>query len=176
MSAVLDEIAERLPDALKADGFDDAIIGVAHRAGGMEVIAYDIEKCLKVLRDRDGMSHEEAQEFFDFNVVAAWMGDQTPVFIERMDNACPISVAAGAYSEVLDASKQKRFRFSHSYAYRYKWLAPQSLMDRGFSALHAVLTIPNMGSLGPSAVISPGEVWFESKQRFPYGTRLFVTY
>lgn len=177
MDTILDRMNEMNPEALKADGFDDALIGIAYRAGSGAVLAYSIAKCLKILETRDGMTPEGAQEFFDFNVVDAFMGEHTPVFIDVMDKPCPISVTVGAYSEVLDPSKQKRFKSGHSYAYRYKWLAPQSLMDQGFSALHAVITMePSYGFLAPSAIISPGEVWFESKQRIPYNTRLTIRY
>jgi hypothetical protein len=32
--------------------------------------------------NRDGMSWEEAQEFFDFNIKGAWVGPNTPVFVQ----------------------------------------------------------------------------------------------
>ena len=28
------------------------------------------------------MSHEEAIEYFDFNIVGAWVGDETPIFVQ----------------------------------------------------------------------------------------------
>lgn len=68
---------------LLADGFEDAFIGVARRFGWSEDVAvYDLEKCLQILVDRDGMDREGADEFFEFNVLGAWVGDQTPVFIQ----------------------------------------------------------------------------------------------
>lgn len=75
-----DELAKNHPDMLFADGFDDALLGVSYRAGGMEVAAYDRTECINIL-ERQGMTWEEAEEYFEFNVVAAWVGDQTPVFI-----------------------------------------------------------------------------------------------
>ena len=30
---------------------------------------------------RDGMSNDEAIEFFEFNIEGAWMGDTTPLFM-----------------------------------------------------------------------------------------------
>ena len=33
--------------------------------------------------DRDGMSYEDAIEFFDFNMIGAWVGEFTPIFIRR---------------------------------------------------------------------------------------------
>jgi len=37
---------------------------------------------LKILVDRDGMSPEEALEFFEYNVIGAGMGERTPVFVD----------------------------------------------------------------------------------------------
>ena len=33
------------------------------------------------MEKRDGMTQEEALEFFEFNVVGAWVGEQTPIFV-----------------------------------------------------------------------------------------------
>lgn len=66
---------------LKADGFDDAIIGVAEHGPGSPIIAYDFDKCVEILVERDGMEHDEAVEYMDFNVTGSWVGDQTPVFV-----------------------------------------------------------------------------------------------
>src|SRR6056300_363410 len=55
---------------LKADGFDDCIIGFAEVWDGnkrFHRIVYDALKMVEVLMDRDGMSHEEAIEYFEFN-------------------------------------------------------------------------------------------------------------
>ncbi len=68
---------------LKADGFDEAMIGVGIRCGQPDIIAYDVNKCIKILMDQ-GMTDEEAMEFFEFNVVGAWVGEQTPIFVREM--------------------------------------------------------------------------------------------
>lgn len=68
---------------LTADGFDDAIMGVTYDMQVSEHrIVYSVCKCLNVLMERDGMSHEEAQEYFDFNVSGAHVGSQTPVWVD----------------------------------------------------------------------------------------------
>lgn len=66
------------------DGLDEAIIGTAERFNMSSVVAYDVEKILGIYMKRDGMSHEEAQEFFDFNVIGGWNGEETPVFIRKI--------------------------------------------------------------------------------------------
>jgi len=69
---------------LLADGFEDAFIGAAMRFGWAEPVAlYDYEKCIDILVTRDGMDRGEAEEFFDFNVIGAWVGDQTPIYVTR---------------------------------------------------------------------------------------------
>jgi hypothetical protein len=64
---------------LFADGFDDAIIGVAERSGMEPVVAYDVNKIIEILA-RD-MSEDEAVEYFEFNILGAYMGERTPVFV-----------------------------------------------------------------------------------------------
>ena len=75
------EIEERYVDEkmLFADGFDEAIIGVAH-IHSKKIVAYDTNKCIKILMKN--MTHEEAMEYFDFNVVGSYVGEYTPAFIE----------------------------------------------------------------------------------------------
>jgi hypothetical protein len=82
----LELIEEYNPEALKADGFDDAILGIASRCGQNDIIAYDVNKIIQTLMERDGMDYEEAQEFFEFNIVGAYMGENTPVFITKPED------------------------------------------------------------------------------------------
>lgn len=67
-------------DLLFADGFDEALIGVATRCGMDLVALYDIEKCVDILVGRDKMTHEEALEYFEYNVLGSYVGDKTPIF------------------------------------------------------------------------------------------------
>ena len=66
---------------MKADDFDHCIIGTCRRAGQDDIIAYDIGKIYLDLCGQ-GMSLEEAVEYFEFNILGAWVGDQTPCFID----------------------------------------------------------------------------------------------
>lgn len=72
---------------LLADGFDAALIGTGERCGQPTLAVYDREKCIEILQGQ-GMSYDEAQEYFDFNVVGAWVGEQTPIFVDVGD-LCP---------------------------------------------------------------------------------------
>ena len=68
------KISEQYPELLIADGFDKAIIGVSTSFNKMSV-AYDTNKCIKILMSRDKMSREEAMEYFEYNVAGAYVGD-----------------------------------------------------------------------------------------------------
>jgi len=51
---------------LKADGFDDAVIGFCYQS---RRLIYSTKKCLNILID-DGMSYTDAVEYMSFNVLA----------------------------------------------------------------------------------------------------------
>jgi hypothetical protein len=73
-------LSEEYPDLLKADGLDEAIIGVVERMG-TQAICYDTEKVIEILM-RD-MTEDEAWEYFQYNIAGAWVGDHTPFFLTR---------------------------------------------------------------------------------------------
>ena len=79
----IDEITELNPEAMTADGFDEAILGMCIQFGSEPVVAYDFNKCVEIVMERDGMEREEAVDFINFNVVGAYIGLSTPVFIMR---------------------------------------------------------------------------------------------
>ena len=73
--------------------FEDAILGVAHRFGADPVIAYDYDEVISILEkqfdeltdyDDDYTAYETAVEWFEFNVIGAYMGESTPIYIERV--------------------------------------------------------------------------------------------
>jgi hypothetical protein len=82
--ALLDQIEyQELEEILLADGHDHAIIGLVDLDFGKRtVVAYSTRLIIEGLMNRDGMSWEEAQEFFDFNIKGAWVGPNTPVFVQ----------------------------------------------------------------------------------------------
>ena len=69
-----------MSETLIADGFDEAIIGIG-RQFNKQLVIYDEDKCIQILMERDGMTDEEAIEFFEFNVVGAYVGDHTPIYV-----------------------------------------------------------------------------------------------
>jgi len=77
----IEKVSEINPEALLADGFNDAIIGMCMQFGQLPVVAYDYDKCLKILQERDEMSRSDAVEYMEYNVIGAYMGLYSPVFI-----------------------------------------------------------------------------------------------
>jgi hypothetical protein len=68
-------------EILKADGFDEAFLGIGTQAGNA-IAVYDREKCIEIL-SRD-MTREQAVEYFAFNTECAYVGPATPMFLEAI--------------------------------------------------------------------------------------------
>lgn len=76
-------LAEENPNALLADGFETCLVGLGRRCGQPTLAVYDYQAGVQLLILRDGMTHEEAEEYLEFNVVGAWMGEHTPLWLCR---------------------------------------------------------------------------------------------
>jgi hypothetical protein len=74
-------LAELNPDALTADGLEAALVGYTVNHHHPIVAVYDIEKCIDVLVERDGMTPEEADEFLSFNTLGAYVGENGPLYV-----------------------------------------------------------------------------------------------
>jgi hypothetical protein len=77
---ILDKILEMFPDEhfIKADGFDDAVIGVETSSGRL---VYSIKKSIEILVQNDGMSYDDAADFFYYNVEGSYVGEKTPIWV-----------------------------------------------------------------------------------------------
>jgi len=78
----IEKIEEQFPDLeiLQADGFDRAIIGLEPLSGKL---IYDINKMVDILLE-DGLSETDAIEHLDFNVLNAYVGEKTPLYIHTI--------------------------------------------------------------------------------------------
>jgi hypothetical protein len=76
----LDEILEKYPEEsfLKADGFDDAVIGIEPDT---MVLVYSREKMIEILIGQD-LPYEDSIEYLEFNTWGAYVGEKTPLYIE----------------------------------------------------------------------------------------------
>lgn len=77
----LEEIIEMFPDEefLKADGFDNAIIGVEPNT--MKLV-YSRDKMVGILIEDEKMDEIDAIEYLEYNTWNAYVGEKTPIFIE----------------------------------------------------------------------------------------------
>ena len=73
---------EAIEGLMVMDGFDDCILGVCERFGFGPVVAYDYDKIIKKLIKKEGMTLEEAEEYYSFNQLGAWIGTLSPVFVK----------------------------------------------------------------------------------------------
>ena len=75
-------------EALLADGFEDAFLGMCEVFGRPPLATYDRDKCIEIIIESsessgltDEEAYDEAEEFFEFNVAGSWGGDNTPVYM-----------------------------------------------------------------------------------------------
>ena len=59
--------------------FEEAFLGVMVDEPPLAI--YSEEKVIDVFVERDGMTYDEAVEYYHFNVQGAYIGEQTPIFI-----------------------------------------------------------------------------------------------
>jgi hypothetical protein len=74
---------------LLADGFDDCIIGTCYTPGPGTRVVYDTDLIIQALVDRDGLTYEEAEDHFSYNIEGGYHGEQTPIFLRRLPDETP---------------------------------------------------------------------------------------
>ena len=74
--SMLNEYAE---GAILLDGFDDCILGISEQFGEDVRVVYSKEKILDKLSEE--MTVEEAVEFYEFNILGGYFGEQNPIFL-----------------------------------------------------------------------------------------------
>ena len=65
---------------LKVDGFDNCILGSV-TINDEEVLAYDVAKMIQTLMS-EGLTEEDAIDHFEFNIACAYVGEDTPIYID----------------------------------------------------------------------------------------------
>jgi len=77
----LEELGFNPDELLLMEGYEDCIVGVVERYGIPPIICYDKQKVIDKLTTESGGNHEDAEEFFEYNQIGAWVGATTPCFI-----------------------------------------------------------------------------------------------
>jgi len=83
---VRDVLSELDENVLLMDGFDDAVIGVGKRINCPLLAIYDYNKMVDICVSRDGMDHEEAMEYIEYNCIGAWVGKGTPIIMNSIES------------------------------------------------------------------------------------------
>ena len=81
-----EEFPDYIDEILLLDGHEESFCGIVFGFGGTVCAAYDIVGVKNSLMS-DGMSEEEAEEWFEFNMIGAYVGEHTPVYIRRIGSA-----------------------------------------------------------------------------------------
>jgi hypothetical protein len=84
----LDEIVEYWKtidqdvEILKADGYDDCVLGYDYSWDGTIRLIYSVKQIIDKMIKEDGMTDEEAVEYFEFNMRGSYVGEQTPIWCQ----------------------------------------------------------------------------------------------
>lgn len=87
IESVREQLADRDPELMLADGYDAAIIAVGNQYTKDDVVIYDKEKVIQICMEQNEWDREEAEEWLEFNTFTAWMGDRTPMFVEVLNGS-----------------------------------------------------------------------------------------
>jgi hypothetical protein len=80
MTVDIDQYAE---GAILLDGLESAIIGIVEEFGNGNRILYSKQIILDILQERDLMTMGEAEEFYDYNILGLYAGEQNAVFLDQ---------------------------------------------------------------------------------------------
>lgn len=94
------------PAYIKADGFDDCLIGLGFKFGNRGTLIYDQAKVIQKLIDNSEgkITEDEAFEYYEFNILGAYVGENMPIFVESctmddiqqiIDQDCPENECCG---------------------------------------------------------------------------------
>ena len=82
---IKDRIIEYNPEALLITGYDEALVGIVNRCGSSELALYSYKKLVEITQQEgEDMDIIDAIEYVDYNILGAYMGENTPMVI--MDN------------------------------------------------------------------------------------------
>ena len=93
----MDEYAE---GAVLLTGLEDCIIGIVEEFGNGRRVLYSRQSIIQKLKERDLMTEEEAEEFYDYNILGLYAGEQNAVFLDM--NIKPTKNDDGSYSYLIN--------------------------------------------------------------------------
>ena len=78
-------LAELDPKIMCAGGYDSAVMGYSKVDGSFRAV-YDIEKMVNIFMTKNDASREEAWEYLQFNCWDQYVGKQTPIYVQFIDD------------------------------------------------------------------------------------------
>ena len=96
LAELIGVLEEENPEALLMEPrveYDGCIVGLGYRFHDGPLAIYSVDKVIGKFVD-GGMDEEEAQEWFDVNVIGAWVGEGTPIYVWEDEMLCDTSVAS----------------------------------------------------------------------------------
>ena len=79
---IRDWLDEAAPGAIVWDDCDAAIVGLGMRCSSEPVVVYDYDLLVDCFV-QGGMDHEDAEEWVQFNILGAYVGERTPIVLTR---------------------------------------------------------------------------------------------
>ena len=80
---IIDEVLGDLSEeTVVYPDLEEALVGVVSRFGQADIACYDYQKVIEIYIQQ-GMSREEAVEYFEYNTLGSWLGETTPCFIRK---------------------------------------------------------------------------------------------
>jgi hypothetical protein len=76
------DLNEKAEGAVLLTGLEDAIIGIVEEFGNGPRVLYSKNKIIWKLCSMDGMSVEEAHEYYEYNILGLHAGEQNAVFLD----------------------------------------------------------------------------------------------
>ncbi len=73
----MSKMKEQYGNIIRADGLDDALLGVDYLS---ERAIYSVSGIVKIYMDRDFMTFDEAIKYFEFNVAGSLLGKGGPIY------------------------------------------------------------------------------------------------
>jgi hypothetical protein len=94
-----EDFGDEYPSTLTLDGFNLAIVGYVERIGLGPIIVYDKDIIIDMLmkdmvvekddlcegQTEEDIKYEMAIEYFDYNIIGAYMGEYTPFYLTKFE-------------------------------------------------------------------------------------------
>lgn len=83
-----DFLMEMTDEVVIADGLSDAFVGLAQVGSESKTVAvYDSVKIIRILMEQ-GLTQDEAVEYYEYNILGAYVGEATPIYLIPVDKEC----------------------------------------------------------------------------------------